>query len=112
MLTKYRANLPELTLESEMNGLGWDITKRGWPDFVCWRNGKMACIEVKPHSSSPLKATQRRIMEALIAAGIPCFRWDPRSGFTDLDNRPVHFRHSVRLRKFIFRSNEFRENAK
>lgn len=101
-----------MLLERQMGDSGWEVTKRGWPDFICWRNGKIVCVEVKPDPAHHLKRTQRRIMEALIAVDIPCFRWDPKSGFTDLDNRPVHFRHSVRLRKFIFQSNDFVEALK
>ena len=112
MLKLFRANVPEMSLERLMEATGWEATKRGWPDFICFKGDKIVCVEVKRKPSVKLKASQRKIMEILIAAGIPCFRWDPRSGFTDLDNRPVHFRHSARLKKFIPRSNEFRASVK
>src|ERR1039457_2550031 len=27
---------------------GWSVTKRGWPDYLCWRGDEVMCVEVKP----------------------------------------------------------------
>lgn len=57
---------------------GWEATKRGWPDFVCFLpDGEMIVVEVKPRKKDGslkwLKVSQVRVMEKLTAAGIRCF---------------------------------------
>jgi hypothetical protein len=27
---------------------GWSVTKRGWPDYLCWRGDEVIFVEVKP----------------------------------------------------------------
>lgn len=63
---------------------GWIITKRGWPDFFCMLNGKVALIEVKPYADRELKREQYVVMRALAGYGVPCFRWSPDSGFEEI----------------------------
>ena len=60
---------------------GWEVTKLGWPDFACFRDGKLILIEVKASRSRRLKYHQLRLMKALAAFGVPCYRWDPDTGF-------------------------------
>ena len=61
---------------------GWRASKRGWPDFFLTRDdGSIACVEVKADARHPLKREQRQVMEALSSYGVPCFRWDPETGF-------------------------------
>lgn len=64
---------------------GWDVTKRGWPDFFIWRNGELACVEVKPEDGRSLKTAQARTLAALADHGIPCYLWNPESGFTKIE---------------------------
>jgi hypothetical protein len=57
---------------------GWEITKRGWPDFFCVKDGEIICVEVKPISKDtgnlvPIKESQAAVMNALTDAGIRCF---------------------------------------
>lgn len=59
---------------------GWLISKRGWPDFLMWKDGKIACVEVKKDLQS-LRANQKAILEALASYGVPCFTWRPLEGF-------------------------------
>lgn len=63
---------------------GWDVTKRGWPDFFCTRGGKIVCVEVKMKRSHNLKQSQAKVMRALASYGIPCFKWTPDAGFVPI----------------------------
>ncbi|HEV2521971.1 MAG TPA: VRR-NUC domain-containing protein [Candidatus Acidoferrales bacterium] len=53
---------------------GWNITRTGWPDFLCWRdmNGEkqVMCIEVKGPGDK-LSAAQVVNHAILISAGLP-----------------------------------------
>ena len=73
-----------------MRSFGFEVTKRGWPDFICYGpSDSVVCIEVKRGAELKLKPSQLRIMEILSSAGVECLRWDPSSGFTNLDSLPV-----------------------
>jgi hypothetical protein len=85
---QYR-NTPERLFARMAESRGWDITKRGWPDFLCWRDGKLVAVEVKPRGSHPLKASQLRVMRYLVAHGIDCYKWSPDGGFEKIEPEPV-----------------------
>lgn len=51
---------------------GWDVTKRGWPDFICRRDGATMAVEVKG-GNDDLKPEQIDTLNDLSAAGIPTF---------------------------------------
>lgn len=74
-------NLAEGAFFDAALAAGWEPTKRGWPDFFMEKDGVIAAVEVKPSTRTPLKRSQRRVMEALAAHGVPCFRWTPDGGF-------------------------------
>ena len=59
---------------------GWKVTKRGWPDFFCIRNGVLICVEVKPYRNKKFKKEQTMVMDFLVDKGIPCYRWTPLDG--------------------------------
>lgn len=62
---------------------GWQLTKRGWPDFFCIHPEKgIMAVEVKPAFTHPLKKSQQNVMRELVKFGVPCFRWDPNNGLT------------------------------
>ena len=63
---------------------GWTVTKRGWPDFFCVKDGQVCAVEVKPHKKSNLKRHQIAIMGELSAKGIRCFLWSPDGGFEEV----------------------------
>ena len=48
-------NPHEATLFDIMKADGWELTKQGFPDFACFRNGEFCVIEVKPKRSHKLK---------------------------------------------------------
>lgn len=60
---------------------GWDITKKGWPDYACYKDGRLILVEIKPRRSHNLKGRQAQIMQSLAAYGIECFKWTPGYGF-------------------------------
>lgn len=68
---------------------GWEVTRRGWPDFFCWKAGKIVLIEVKPKHGRRLKFRQRQVLEALSAFGVPCYVWTPDGGFERFTNGPL-----------------------
>ena len=59
-----------------IESLGFNVSKRGWPDFICWQNDRLICVEVKDTARHPLKKEQKFVMQKLSSFGIPCFRWD------------------------------------
>jgi len=91
MATVRFKNTAEQQLYERLTDLGWDVTKRGWPDFACFRNGRVVLVEVKPNSQHPLKREQRRLMAALAGQGVDCFHWSPDGGPKRiLPNRSKH----------------------
>ena len=72
------ANGPEDAFCKLAESNGWAATKRGWPDFLCFKDGQLICVEVKPRLADGsrlklLKPTQVQVMNALTDAGIKCF---------------------------------------
>ena len=63
---------------------GWVISKRGWPDFFCMRDGKIIVVEVKRSNQKYLRAHQYEVMQALSGFGVECFLWTPANGFTPI----------------------------
>ena len=66
---------------------GFQITKRGWPDFFCWDdNGKFALVEVKRNPNTTLKKCQSHIMTYLSKYNVPCYKWTPNLILTKIEN--------------------------
>jgi len=64
----------------EFEKKGWTVTKRGWPDLICYRGKELMVVEVKPRGDHPLKRQQGRILKALARNGVQSYRWAPDSG--------------------------------
>jgi hypothetical protein len=64
---------------------GWDVNRRGWPDFWCVRGDRLIVVEVKPKKSDGLKSSQDRVMRRLAGHGVWVYRWNPETGFDRLD---------------------------
>ncbi len=79
--SKAPINKAEAQFFNLMEGAGWETTKKGWPDFACFKDGKLVLIEVKPKRSHRLKYWQSKIMLELVKHGIKCYRWSPDGGF-------------------------------
>lgn len=55
---------------------GWNVSKRGWPDFFCWKdNGDILLVEVKQKNHHNLKLGQKRVFHALESRGIPIIKF-------------------------------------
>lgn len=83
-LSRKPKNEAEGLFYEQMQANGWSLTKRGWPDFLCVRDGKLCAVEVKPRSDVPLKKNQLAIMGLLSAHGIACYKWTPDGGFEEV----------------------------
>lgn len=83
-------NAAEEAFRLEAVAAGWTVCKRGWPDFICEKDGTLAVVEIKPHRRRILKREQRRVMAWLAAYGVPCYRWSPDGGFERIGARPLH----------------------
>jgi Holliday junction resolvase-like predicted endonuclease len=65
-------NIAEAKVWNQLTKQGWNISKRGWPDFFCWKDsGEILFVEVKQRRQSNLKLAQRRVFHALESRGIP-----------------------------------------
>lgn len=62
---------------------GWAVTKRGWPDFICRRDGELMVVEVKGRNDG-LSYEQWQMIRDLRAAGIPTFVWNPDEGYSQV----------------------------
>ena len=62
---------------------GWKFTKRGWPDFFCWKKNKIMCVEVKPMGSF-LKPSQLLLMKRLAKLEVPCYVYTAGFGIRKL----------------------------
>jgi len=74
-------NKTEAMFFEMMKKEGWELTKKGWPDFACFKDGKLILIEVKPKRSHRLKSWQSKLMLELVKHGIKAYRWSPDGGF-------------------------------
>jgi hypothetical protein len=74
-------NPSELECWNKLIADGWFVSKKGWPDFACFKDGKFAVVEVKPKRGHRLKRAQYRTMLALVKSGVKCYKWSPDSGF-------------------------------
>lgn len=54
---------------------GWQTSKRGWPDFACFKDGEFIAVEVKPRGTDNLSKYQYAVMAALAEYGVPCYYW-------------------------------------
>ena len=68
-------------LREKLEGDGWTITHKGWPDFACIRDGQMMFVEVKNYKGEMLKKQQHFMLTHLARLGLNCFKWTPDGGF-------------------------------
>jgi len=88
MRTEFRNSAEKAFFDFIAND-GWVATKRGWPDFACFRNDDLILVEVKPTANQHLKLDQYRLMESLSTRGIDCFRWNPETGFEQVTSEKL-----------------------
>ncbi|HEY82226.1 MAG TPA: hypothetical protein G4O01_02935 [Dehalococcoidia bacterium] len=79
-------NPAEAMLYNLLKAEGWEVTKAGYPDFICRRGDEVMLVEVKPDKNHRLKRRQSEAMKALAKQGVKCLRWSPDEGFRDINN--------------------------
>lgn len=72
-------NGPEKMFADMARKNGWKVTKRGYPDFICYKHGKVVLVEVKPSQNHRLKLGQWIFMNSVKQYGIKCYKWSPDS---------------------------------
>ena len=75
-------NAAEAECYDKLTANGWQVTKKGWPDFFVTKGNKFAVVEVKRRNTHRLKYHQRLVMKLLSSMGIPCYRYDYDNHFT------------------------------
>lgn len=96
---RLRANEAERRAEAELCAEGYDLTKRGWPDFAAFRDGQIIAVEVKRGPGCLLRPQQQRILAALNRQGVPTYTWDPVNGLVAFDDlQQVRYKNRRRLR--------------
>lgn len=93
-LPRYLKNPAERQLFHELSSRGWEVSKRGWPDFICFKGNNLALIEVKRNSRCHLKRQQQRLMKTLASFGVKCFLWSPDGGFQPISPLDVGGYHA------------------
>lgn len=75
---------------------GWDVTKRGWPDFICRRDGAIMAVEVKA-GKDDIRPEQIDLLDNLSAAGIPTYVYHDGMGLKRWRARKVESVASLKL---------------
>ena len=78
--SKQPKNKAESVFYSEAISKGWNLSKKGWADFFCWKDNEIMLVEVKKHRGYRLKTHQHFIFKKLTEFGIPCYTWTPEEG--------------------------------
>lgn len=84
---------------------GWTPVKRGWPDYLCYKDGKIILVEVKSKSFDGGMSPFQKFMTAVLSAnGLECYRWTAETGLIPLrfSNEDVE----ILLQKLLIDSNE------
>lgn len=75
---------PKHPIEAEcydrMHEDGWTtVTKRGFPDFICLKAGRICLVECK-RSGQRLSRAQYVLFKNLSTYGVPCYYYSPSNG--------------------------------
>ena len=73
----YDTNEAEKVFVDTAREQGWIVTKRGYPDVICYKNGDVMLVEVKRRRKYRLKSSQSRFMGHLSKYGVKCYKWSP-----------------------------------
>ena len=74
---EYR-NLAEFEFVRKAVSMGWEVTKRGYPDFICYKGDEFMLVEVKRKRGYKLSKYQYQLMNILKHKyGIKCYKWTP-----------------------------------
>ena len=59
-------NPVEIEVVQSLEAAGWTVVKRGWPDMLAWRDGRVRFIEVKRAPRHNLKKSQAMVAAVLL----------------------------------------------
>ena len=76
MATRRPKNESEGSCFDMFSERGWEVLKRGWPDFLCLKRGAVMAVEVKKTKSQSLRWDQIKVMRVLMRFGVPCYRYN------------------------------------
>lgn len=76
-IREYNGNFAEKLFAKIARSKGWEVTKRGYPDFICYKGDMLMLVEVKPQKNYRLKISQFRLMNKLSKYGVKCYKWSP-----------------------------------
>jgi len=82
---RHYQNRHEEAFATAARAKGWDVTKRGYPDFICYRNGEIMLVEVKPDKRHRLKKDQMLFKQEMEKRGVRCYRWSPEQDWMKRD---------------------------
>lgn len=66
-----------------IEGLRWNVSSRGWPDFFCWDGDAVMVVKVMADNRK-MSPSQKRILKALQDRACSVKIWTPSKGFTTL----------------------------
>jgi Holliday junction resolvase len=66
---------------------GWLVTKQGYPDFICYKDGAFMLVEVKTSKGSRLKISQHTFMNTVSKFGVKCYKWTPESDWLRIEEK-------------------------
>lgn len=67
---------------------GWKVYRKGWPDFICIKDDRLICVEVKGENDK-LRPHQEAMLRLLQKHGIDCYLYCP-------DNRALMKRRKIK----------------
>jgi Holliday junction resolvase len=68
---------PKRCASNDLKAQGWTVCRRGWPDFLAVRDGRVIAVEVKPNSDRSFKQEQLFVLQWLALAGLEIYTWTP-----------------------------------
>jgi len=87
MLTK-KSNESEIKFIEKAISMGWEVTKKGYPDFICWKqDGReidLLLVEVKKYKKQRLSPEQRRFAKFIKKFKIPFRVWSPDNDWLNM----------------------------
>jgi hypothetical protein len=75
--TRPPVNEAEAECVARLQARGWTVCRRGWPDFIAVKDGRIIAIEVKPRHGQPVKREQAFVLDWLARAGLDVYTWTP-----------------------------------
>ena len=88
--SKRPKNLAEGECYDILTAMGLTVTKRGCPDFFCFKGNELMIVECK-RPNLGLKEEQTRVMRAFVSYGIKCFIWRHGLGLEGLTLEHPYF---------------------